>query len=46
MCENKGVKKGHSTDLHATANNKDNKYGGKNVPSWQNLTAKCPKKRR
>lgn len=44
MCENKGIKKDHSANLHATANNKGNKYGGKNMPSWQNFTAKCPKR--
>lgn len=44
MCENKGIKKDHSADLHATANNKGNKYGGKIRPSWQNFTAKCPKR--
>lgn len=44
MCENKGIKKDHSADLHATANNEGNKYGGKIRPSWQNFTAKCPKR--
>lgn len=44
MCENKGIKKDHSADLHGTANNKGNKYGEKNRPNWQNFTAKCPKR--
>lgn len=44
MCKNKRLTEDHSADLHATVNNRGNKYGWNNMPSWQNFTGKCPKR--
>lgn len=33
MCKNKGLTQDDSADLHATVNNRSNKYSGKHMPS-------------